>query len=105
VEEVAEPGAEDGAGAEIHVAEPWEGYGELTADDVIDRITGATTAVLAAVQLYEQTHRRRRTVLEAAERELRSPASQPAPEGSPEGDAMAGGGGAPHGSTSGQPSQ
>jgi hypothetical protein len=70
VDEVAETGAEDGAGAEVHVDEPWENYDELGADDVVDRITGASTAVLAAVGLYEQTHRRRKTVLEAVEREL-----------------------------------
>src|SRR5690242_9883449 len=41
VDEVAERGAEDGVGPEIHVAEPWDGYHQLDADDVIDRITGA----------------------------------------------------------------
>ena len=71
VDEVAEAGAEDGAGAEVHVDEPWKHYDELGADDVIDRITGASTAELATVQLYEQSHRRRKTVLEAVERELR----------------------------------
>lgn len=70
VEEVAEAGAEDGAGAEVHVAEPWDGYRELAADDVIDRLGGATSAELAAVELYEQSHRRRRTVLAAVQREL-----------------------------------
>ena len=73
VAEVAEAGAEDGAGAEVHVEEPWENYNLLGADDVIDQITGASTAVLAAVELYEQSHRRRRTVLEAVERQLRRP--------------------------------
>jgi hypothetical protein len=73
VDEVAEAGAEDGAGAQVHVDEPWENYGELSAEDVIDRITGASTAELAAVQLYEQSHRRRKTVLEAVERELQRP--------------------------------
>lgn len=76
VDEVADPGAEDGAGAEVHVDEPWDHYNELGADDVIERITGAPTAELAAVQLYEQTHRRRKTVLEAVERELRRTGTQ-----------------------------
>lgn len=71
VDEVAEAGAEDGAGAEVHVDEPWENYDQLGAADVIDQITGAPTAVLAAVGLYEQSHRRRKTVLEAVERQLR----------------------------------
>ena len=70
VEEVAEAGAEDGAGAQVHVDEPWDGYRQMTAGDVVDRITGADTAVLAAVQLYELTARRRQTVLDAVQREL-----------------------------------
>jgi len=71
VESVAEAGAEDGAGAEISVAEPWEGYRQMKAADVIDRISGASAAELAAVELYETNGKRRRTVLSAIERELR----------------------------------
>ncbi|HEX8977455.1 MAG TPA: hypothetical protein VF781_13175, partial [Solirubrobacteraceae bacterium] len=71
VDELAEPGAEDGAGAEIHVAEPWDGYAQLKAADVVRGLTGRTAAELAAVELYEQAHRRRQTVLEAAQREFR----------------------------------
>jgi hypothetical protein len=70
VETVAEPGAEDGAGAEVHVAEPWNGYREMKADDVIDRITGATVAELAAVELYELSGRSRQSVIDAVRREL-----------------------------------
>lgn len=70
VEEVAEPGAEDGAGAEVRVAEPWDGYREMAADDVIDRISGASSATLAAVELFELSHRSRKTVLTAVRREL-----------------------------------
>jgi hypothetical protein len=65
-----EPGAEDGAGAEVHVAEPWDGYREMAADDVIDRITGASSATLAAVELFELSHRNRKTVITAVRREL-----------------------------------
>jgi hypothetical protein len=71
VEEVSEPGAEDGAGAQIHVAEPWEGYREMKAPEVVDRLHGMGSAELAAVELYELSHRRRQTVLDAAARELR----------------------------------
>jgi hypothetical protein len=71
VEEVAEPGAEDGAGASVHVEEPWSGYEHMKADDVIDRLAGATPAELAAIQLYESGRKSRTTVLEAVERELR----------------------------------
>jgi hypothetical protein len=71
VEEVSEAGAEDGAGAEVHVEQPWDGYDRMKAADVIDRLAGASTAELAAVQLYETGTRGRRTVLESVERELR----------------------------------
>jgi hypothetical protein len=70
VRAVAEEGAEDGAGAEVHVAEPWEGYRQMHADDVIDRITGASAAELAAVQLYESAGGRRQTVLSAVQQEF-----------------------------------
>jgi hypothetical protein len=71
VEEIAEPGAEDGAGASLHVREPWSGYAQMKAEDVIDRLAGSTPAVLAAIQLYENGNRGRVTVLDAVERELR----------------------------------
>src|SRR3954471_3661097 len=64
--EVADPAAEDGAGAQVSVAEPWEGYRQMKAADVIDRIAAATPEEIAVVQLYESMHRRRKTVLEAA---------------------------------------
>jgi hypothetical protein len=66
VAEVADPGAEDGAGAQVRVAEPWEGYRQMKAADVIDRLAAATPEEVAVVQLYETMHRRRKTVLEAA---------------------------------------
>ena len=72
VEELAEPGAEHGAGAEIHIEEPWDGYAQMTAKQVISRLAGATPAEVAAVQLYETSHRRRQTVLNVVQRELRS---------------------------------
>jgi hypothetical protein len=53
------------------VAEPWESYREMKAGDVIDRLRGADTAELAAVELYELSHRQRQTVLDAVKRELR----------------------------------
>jgi hypothetical protein len=70
VHEVADPGAEDGAGAQVTVAEPWQGYDRLGARDVIDRLSAAPPAVAAAVELYEAGKRRRKTVLAAAERRL-----------------------------------
>jgi hypothetical protein len=71
VEEVAEPGAEDGAGAEIHINEPWEGYARMTAKEIIGRLGAATPAEMAAVQLYESSQRQRQTILNAVQRELR----------------------------------
>jgi hypothetical protein len=36
VAEVAEEGAEDGAGPELHIDEPWEGYDRMAAVEVCD---------------------------------------------------------------------
>ncbi len=77
VAEVSEPGAEDGAGATVTVDEPWDGYTRLNAQDVIDRLADAGTAELAAIQLYESTHKRRETVLTAVARELRQAGARP----------------------------
>jgi hypothetical protein len=71
VAEVAEEGAEDGAGAELNVEAPWDGYDRMTAADIRDRLTAASPAEAAAVELYESAGKSRRTVLDAAERALR----------------------------------
>jgi hypothetical protein len=71
VREVAEPGAEDGAGARITVIEPWAGYAQMNARDVIDRARQGSSAELAAVKLYESRHRSRQTVLAAVDRQLK----------------------------------
>jgi hypothetical protein len=71
VDELAEPGAEDGAGPEVHIDEPWDGYESMNAKEVIARLAGSSPAELAAVALYERGHRSRHTVLAAVERELR----------------------------------
>ena len=72
VREEAEPGAEDGAGAQIRIAEPWDGYRQMSAKDVIARLADATPAELAAVQLYETSNRHRQTVLTAVGRALKT---------------------------------
>jgi hypothetical protein len=79
VEEVAEAGAESGAGAEIHVDEPWPEYGRMTAQDIVARLEQAGPAELGAVQLYERTHRARQSVLTAAERQLNGAGGGPQP--------------------------
>lgn len=71
---VAEPGAEDGAGAELSVAEPWDGYAGMRADEIATRLREAGAAEAAAVELYEVTHKSRQSVLKAAERRLRDAA-------------------------------
>jgi hypothetical protein len=72
VAEAAEEGAEDGAGAELHVEPPWDGYERMSAADIRDRLAAANATEAAAVELYESTHRSRRSVLDAAERMLRT---------------------------------
>lgn len=52
-------------GAEITVDEPWPGYGKMRAADVVDRLRGADPATKAIVRLFEQQHRKRRSVLDA----------------------------------------
>ena len=71
VAEFAEPGAEDGAGAELNFEEPWEGFDTETAEAVSARIAHADAAELAVLELYEQTHKQRKTVLDAAAQRLR----------------------------------
>jgi hypothetical protein len=71
VEEVAEPGAEDGAGAQVRIAEPWEGYRDLRAAEIVERIRTASPEELAAVELFELAGRGRQTVISAAQSELR----------------------------------
>jgi hypothetical protein len=68
---VAEPGAEDGAGAQIHIAEPWDGYRSMKAADIIDRLASSSAAELAAVELYELAGRNRKSVVVAAQRALK----------------------------------
>jgi hypothetical protein len=76
VAESADRGAENGAGAQIHITEPWSGYHLLKAPEVIDRLVVEAAGVLSLVLLYERSNRARRTVLAAAERELERRSSQ-----------------------------
>ena len=71
VDTVADPGAEDGAGASLRVAPPFPGYDKLRAPDVIDRLGGVDLAELGETELYERSHRARRTVLDAIAREIK----------------------------------
>jgi hypothetical protein len=73
VVESADSGAADGAGAEVNVAEPWDGYRALNARDVMAQLATADAALLAVVRLYESAHRNRRTVLADVDRRLATP--------------------------------
>lgn len=68
VVESSDAGAAEGAGATIHIGEPWSGYGRLRARDITAQLATAGAATLAVVKLYEATHRKRRTVLEEIDR-------------------------------------
>ena len=70
VAESADAGAQDGAGAQIRVGEPWEGYGKLTAKEVNDRLATATPESLAVARLYESANRNRVTVIREIDRRL-----------------------------------
>jgi hypothetical protein len=68
VAEVADRGAEEGAGAEVHVDEPWEGYDRMTAAAIKGRLRMEGAAVAGTVRLYEAAHKGRSSVLEEAGR-------------------------------------
>ena len=70
VAETAETGAEDGAGAEVDVDQPWPGYDEMTAPDIEDRLQAEGPETSAAVSLYEASHKGRASILEAASRTM-----------------------------------
>ena len=70
--EFAEEGAEEGAGPVVHVDEPCKGYGDMKFGEVTDRLATATPTELAAVKLYEGSHRKRSSVLRDVERRLRT---------------------------------
>ena len=70
VAESADAGAGNGAGAQIRVDEPWEGYGKLTAKEVNDRLATASPESLTVARLYEAAHRNRVTVLREIDRRL-----------------------------------
>ena len=70
VAESADPGASEGAGAAIRVDPPWPGYTKMKAADVIDRLAAADEPALSVLLLFEHSHRKRRSVIQAAEREL-----------------------------------
>jgi hypothetical protein len=65
--EEQDAGSEGGPGATVSVAEPWEGYAQMSEEQVLDRLTGADPALRAVVRLYESFNDRRSQVLYATE--------------------------------------
>lgn len=53
-------------GAQLRVDAPWDGYEQMKAADIVDRLVVADAAGKAVVRLYEQTHKGRKSVLAAA---------------------------------------
>jgi hypothetical protein len=71
VAESADSGAQEGAGATVHVQEPWHGYRSMRAREIVDHLPAVADEVLSLVLLYEpKAGRSRPTVIRAAEREL-----------------------------------
>ncbi len=64
-------GTPPAVGAEVHVDEPWPGYGEMRAADIASRLRTEPAEVAAAVSLYEAAGKGRSSVLEAAARKVR----------------------------------
>jgi ferritin-like metal-binding protein YciE len=71
VAEFGEPGAEDEAGAEVEIAEPWEDYDRMNAAEIEQRLADASRELVAVVRLYEAAGKNRSTVVRAADRRLR----------------------------------
>jgi ferritin-like metal-binding protein YciE len=62
--------ARSGSASGPTLAEPWAGYDELPAIDVIAALDGASEARVRRTREYERSHKRRSTVIKATEREL-----------------------------------
>ena len=65
VAESADAEASEPPGPQLHVDEPWEGYRRMKVAEITARLEGQPAEVLAAVELYETTHRHRGGVLNA----------------------------------------
>jgi hypothetical protein len=53
--------------AEVRVGEPWAGYDDMKASEIVRRARSADATVKAVVRLYEQSTKKRKTILEATE--------------------------------------
>jgi ferritin-like metal-binding protein YciE len=55
-------------GPEVHVDAPWAGYDDMKASEIVARVRAAPPAVKAMARLYEETNKRRKSILEATSR-------------------------------------
>lgn len=69
----AEAGVEQGAGPEVHMDEPWDGYDSMTARDIRRRLQDVESVELMAVRLYEASGKNRVSVLRAIDSRLATP--------------------------------
>jgi hypothetical protein len=51
--------------AQIRVDEPWTGYDKMRATEIVGRVKESDDAAKAVVRLYEQMHKKRKSVLQA----------------------------------------
>ena len=70
VAESADDGAAGGAGAQIRIGEPWEGYSSLTVKEINEQLATAGPEALAVARLYETANRNRVTVIKEIDRRL-----------------------------------
>ena len=68
--EFGDDGFDEQAGAQVAIAEPWEGYETMSVDELRERIGRSSQEVLATVVLYEDANGERQGVIRAAERRL-----------------------------------
>ncbi len=59
----------DLAAAGTEIEEPWDGYDDMTVDDIKGRISDASPSLAIAVRNYEKANQNRTTVIEATERD------------------------------------
>lgn len=51
--------------ARLRVDEPWDGYRSMKASEIVARVRSSDAATKAVVRLYEQTHKQRKSILDA----------------------------------------
>ncbi len=60
-----------GAGPELEIAEPWQGYDGMPVREITEQLSAAPLEAAAAVRLYEATNLSRSEIVDAAEARLR----------------------------------